>query len=158
MYEFLSTTTLHYHPHFTDEGSKAQQGHEPCSRSHSYLRIMCSVVLDSSWSHGLEPIRLLCPWNSPGKNTGAGCHFLLQGIFLTQGLNLRLFRLLLCRWIFFFFKLLSHLGSPAMLILWVNSCVDWYIFFAAHILTNINTYTKSIGSEHTATTYYTFFL
>ena len=30
----------------------------------------------------------MCPWNSPGKNTGAGCHALLQGIFLTQGLNL----------------------------------------------------------------------
>ena len=30
---------------------------------------------------------LLCPWNFPGKNTGVGCHFLLQGIFLTQGLN-----------------------------------------------------------------------
>ena len=26
------------------------------------------------------PTRLLCPWNFPGKNTGAGCHFLLQGI------------------------------------------------------------------------------
>ena len=30
---------------------------------------------------------VLCPWNSPGKNTGVGCHFLLQGIFLTQGSN-----------------------------------------------------------------------
>ena len=29
--------------------------------------------------HGLEPDRLLCPWDSPGKNTGVGCHFLLQG-------------------------------------------------------------------------------
>ena len=29
-----------------------------------------------------------CPWNFPGKNTGAGCHFLLQGIFSTQGSNL----------------------------------------------------------------------
>ena len=29
--------------------------------------------------HGLEPTRLLCPWNFPGKNTGVGCHFLLQG-------------------------------------------------------------------------------
>ena len=29
----------------------------------------------------------LCPWNSPGKNTGVGCHFLLQGIFPTQGSN-----------------------------------------------------------------------
>ena len=38
--------------------------------------------------HGLEPARLLCPWNSPGTNTGVGCHFLLQGIFSPQGLNL----------------------------------------------------------------------
>ena len=30
---------------------------------------------------------LLCPWDSPGKNTGLGCHSLLQGIFMTQGLN-----------------------------------------------------------------------
>ena len=30
---------------------------------------------------------LLCPWDSPGKNTGVGCHFLLQGIFPTQGSN-----------------------------------------------------------------------
>ena len=33
------------------------------------------------------PTRLLHPWDSPGKNTGVGCHFLLQGIFPTQGLN-----------------------------------------------------------------------
>ena len=31
--------------------------------------------------------RLLCPWTSPGKNTGVSCHSLLQGIFLTQGSN-----------------------------------------------------------------------
>ena len=35
----------------------------------------------------LYPSRFLCPWNFPGKNTGVGCHFLLQGIFLTQGSN-----------------------------------------------------------------------
>ena len=39
---------------------------------------------------GLPPTRLLCPWDSPGKNTGAGCHSLLHGIFLTRGLNLGL--------------------------------------------------------------------
>ena len=33
----------------------------------------------------LQPTRLPFPWDSPGKNTGVGCHFLLQGIFLTQG-------------------------------------------------------------------------
>ena len=37
---------------------------------------------------------LLCPWDSPGKNTGVGCHFLLQGIFLNQGSNLHLLCLL----------------------------------------------------------------
>ena len=45
----------------------------------------CSVVSDSLPAHRLEPTRFLCPWNSPGENTGVGCHFLLQGIFLTQG-------------------------------------------------------------------------
>ena len=34
-----------------------------------------------------SPARILCPWDFSGKNTGVGCHFLLQGIFLTQGLN-----------------------------------------------------------------------
>ena len=34
---------------------------------------------DSVRLHGREPTRLPCPWDSPGKNTGVGCHFLLQG-------------------------------------------------------------------------------
>ena len=38
-----------------------------------------SLVSDSLWSHGLRPARLLCPWDSPGKNPGVGCHALLQG-------------------------------------------------------------------------------
>ena len=37
--------------------------------------------------HGLRPARLLCPWDSPGKNAEVGCHFLLQGIFPTQGIE-----------------------------------------------------------------------
>ena len=37
--------------------------------------------------HGLWSTRLLCPWDSPGKNTGVGCHALLQGIYPTQGSN-----------------------------------------------------------------------
>ena len=37
--------------------------------------------------HGLQPTRLLCPWNFPGKNTGVGCHVLLWEIFLTLGPN-----------------------------------------------------------------------
>ena len=44
-----------------------------------------SVVSNSLWPHGLQPTRLLCPWDSPRKNTVVGCHFPLQGSFLTQG-------------------------------------------------------------------------
>ena len=40
--------------------------------------------------HELQPTRLLCQWDFPGKNTGLCCHCLLQGIFLTQKLNLYL--------------------------------------------------------------------
>ena len=44
--------------------------------------LSCSVVSNSSWPHALQPARLLSD-----KNTGVGCHSLLPGIFLTQGLN-----------------------------------------------------------------------
>ena len=39
---------------------------------------VASVVSDSVQPHGLQPTRLLRPWDSPGKSTGVGCHFLLQ--------------------------------------------------------------------------------
>ena len=73
---------------------------------------VCSVVCDSLWPHRPQPARLLCPWNFPGKNTEAGCHFLLQGIFPTQGLNLCL--LCLLHWQVNSFPL-RHLGSPWIL-------------------------------------------
>ena len=56
----------------------------------------CVVMSDFLWPpHGLEPTRLPCPWDSPGRNTGVGCHFLLHGIILTQGSNSCLLHLLL---------------------------------------------------------------
>ena len=55
---------------------------------HLYIICLCyccccccyvaSVVSDSVWPHRWQPTRLPCPWDSPGKNTGMGCHFLLQ--------------------------------------------------------------------------------
>ena len=51
-------------------------------------RFSCSVISNSLQPNGLQSTRLLCQWNFPGKNTGVGCHFLLQGIFPTQGSNL----------------------------------------------------------------------
>ena len=57
----------------------------------------------------MEPTRLLCPWNFPGKNTAVGFYFLLQEIFPTQGLNLHLLGLL--HWQADFLPL-HHLGNP----------------------------------------------
>ena len=87
---------------------------------------LCSVMSDSLWPHGLQPTKLLWSWNFPGKNTGVGCHFLFQGIFPTQGLNMLSLCLLIDRlftttppgktpkelyWPFSFFSLWSGLYS-----------------------------------------------
>ena len=42
---------------------------------------VCSAMSNSFEPHGLQPARLLCPWDSPGTITGVGSHFLLQRIF-----------------------------------------------------------------------------
>ena len=58
-----------------------------------HMRLMvCASCLVTQWCptlwpHGLQPARLLHPWDFPGKNTRGGCHALLQGIFPTQGSN-----------------------------------------------------------------------
>ena len=66
-----------------------------------------SVVSDSLQPHGLQPSRLFHPWDFSGKSTGVDCHFLLQGIFPTQGLNPGLPH---CRQTLY---PLSHQGGPS---------------------------------------------
>ena len=68
-----------------------------------------SVMSDSLQRQGLQHTRLLCPWDSLGKNTGLGCHALLQGIFPTQGSNPGLPH---CRQILHW---LNHKGSSRIL-------------------------------------------
>ena len=70
------------------------------------VSVSYSVLSNSLQRYGLQPTRLLCLWDFPGKNTGVGCHFFLQGIFPTQGSNMGLLH---CRLI------LHHLGSPQWL-------------------------------------------
>ena len=71
---------------------------------------VCSAAQSCLFAtYRLEPTRLLCPWDFPGKNTGVGCHFLLQKIFLTQGSNSCLLCLLHCRQLSL---PLSHGASP----------------------------------------------
>ena len=60
---------------------------------------MCAKSLQSClfvtlWT---DPAKLLCPWDSPGKNTGIVCHLPLQGIILTQGSKLQFLQLLYFR-------------------------------------------------------------
>ena len=78
-----------------------------CVYIHMYL-LSCSVMSKSLRPHGLQPARLHCPWDSLGKNTGVGCHSLLQEIFLSWGLNLSLLH---CRWILYY---LIHQRSPCV--------------------------------------------
>ena len=82
----------------------------------------CSVT--QSWltlqPHALQPVRLLCPWDSPGKNTGVGCHFLLQAILPTEGLNLGLLH---CRQILY--PLSQYIFSPPLGI-WLSEVHFWW--------------------------------
>ena len=78
--------------------------------SNPYIH-MCACML-SRFNHvqlfmTLWPASLLCPWDSPGKKTGVGCHALFQGIFPTQGSNLCLLASYTGRWVLY-----HYLGRP----------------------------------------------
>ena len=87
---------------------------------HSYICV-CMCVCIHTYMHAkslqlclalfnpmdCSPPKLLCPWDSPGKNTDVGCHAFLQGIFPTQGLNLRL------------------LTSPALVVRFFSTSAAW---------------------------------
>ena len=70
----------------------------PHSLEEHLLLLTPYIMSNSLQPYGLQPTRLLCPCGSPGKNTEVGCHFLLQGILLTQVSNLILlhYRQILC--------------------------------------------------------------
>ena len=80
--------------------------------------VSCSVMFWLFVTPWTQPIRLFCLWSSPVKNTGVGCHFLLQEIFPTQGSN----------WVSCitgrFFYHLSHQGSPVPGWCWPHG-VSW---------------------------------
>ena len=77
IFHFFLTSTYY---HFVDTGI-LMQTHKMC------VCVSCSAVSDSLRPHRLQPARLLFPWNFPSKNTGVGCHSLLQGISPTHGSN-----------------------------------------------------------------------
>ena len=87
----------------------------------------CSVMSDSLWTHGLYR-----PWNFPGRNTGVGSLFLLQGIIPTQESN---WGLLYCRWILY---QLSYQGSPILEGNWIIkfrvSSFNYFVIYSLIIL------------------------
>ena len=78
------------------------------------------------------PARLLCPWDSPGKNPGVGCHFLLQGVLSTRGSNLGLMRLL---------------TAGRFLITWVTEAPSLVAQTVKHLSTMQETWVQSLGQE-----------
>ena len=68
--------------------------------------LSCSVVPNSLRPPGPQPTRLLCTWDSPGRNPGVGCHALLQGIFPTQELKPHLLK-----WQAGYFFFFPHLAT-----------------------------------------------
>ena len=104
----------------------------------SLSRVQLSVTLRT------EATRLLSPWGSPGKNAGVGCHFLLQGIFLTQGSNLHFLCLLNCQ---VDTLLLCYLGmfpnvssiifgwqDPELFLFISSYILFYYLFFSKNVL------------------------
>ena len=94
-----------------------------------------SVMSNSLWLHGLA--KLLCPWDFLGKNTGAGCHFLLQGIFPTQGSKPGLLYLL--HWQV---DSLPRQGPETLI------CVSWLV---SHTHTHTHTHTPEVATTINAT-------
>ena len=104
--------------------------------------VSCLVGSDYLRSHGLQPTRLLCPWNSPGKNTGVGSYSLFQEIFPTQESNLDLLH---CRQILYH---LSHQGSPFPAKFRVSSCRTFLVAQMVKCLPTMwETRVQSLGRE-----------
>ena len=63
------------------------KGKTPFTTPYIFLLVLSCFKSLLLRPHGQQPTRLRRPWDFPGKNTGVGCHFLLQGIFPTQESN-----------------------------------------------------------------------
>ena len=109
--------------------------HRPSPYQGNSESVSGSVGSDSLRPHGLQPARLLWPWNSPGKSIGVGCHSLFQRIFPTQGSNLGLLH---CRQILY---RLNHQGNIPS---WLYEY--WEFPHSNHSAIQGNTYTLPVLS------------
>ena len=103
-------------------------------------RIWHSVLSDSLWLDGLQPSRLLCPWDSPGENTGVGCHALLQGIVLIHWWNLHLLCLLLTHYWWECKMVCSPWKRQGQFLARLSTAIWSAVMFLSSHSTAINTY------------------
>ena len=122
-------------------------GHRATNTFHTTLTINCSlsptvltptICFVSFWSPLLlfsklcltlcNP-RLLFPWHFPGNNTGVGCHFLLKGVFPTQGSNLHLLSLLHCRRFLYHWPTREAHWSPYHFLIYLVTYLLLLLFF-----------------------------
>ena len=93
--------------------------------------------------HRRQPARFFCSWDSPGKNTRVDCHILLQGIFLTQGLNPHLLNwqadsLSLSTWEAQFICATTYMQSLIVIVvLW-----SWQMYSPSSLRVNLDTHLK----------------
>ena len=93
--------------------------------------LVCVQLFATPWTVARQGWDFLCLWDFPGKNTGVGCHALLQGIFPTQGLNPSLPH---CRQIL---NCLSHRGKPKVIVslhVDTNSVFFEYVYVYSQII------------------------
>ena len=79
---FFSKTSIYLHAHISQHTGNSSQCQFAVVQSLSCIRFFVTQEL--------QPARLLCPWDFPGKNTGLSCRFLFHGIFPSQGSSLHL--------------------------------------------------------------------
>ena len=113
-----------------------------------------SGMSDSLQPYRMRPVGHPSPWDFPGKNTGVGCQFVLQGIFLTQGLNPCLLHWQADS------LLLSDRGSPFsdilhFIVLW-RHCIFYKLEACRNpaLSKSIAISSKSIFSRHASVSYF----
>ena len=100
---------------------------------HGCCCLVAKLCLTPLWHHGLQPTRLLCPWDSPG-NTGVGSPFLLQGSFQTQGSNLSLI-------------------SPASTDGFITTSTTWEVIFTKFYSSTVQKFVKTKWHKHILVTF-----
>ena len=100
--------------------------------------VLLLLIAESCWTllraHKLSPLISFCLWDFPGESTGVGCHFLLQGILLTQGSNLSLPH---CR------KTLLPSEPPGKSHNGMSYCADWMTWHSPQIRIFVLAFTSS---------------